>query len=118
MLNHTLYPPHALSVGTQPAINTNPIPLIIGRPEFPFIYSPLETQLNVSNVRPAPANNNRQSDLTCGQSSNKINPLIVSGEKTYRGQWPWLAAIFLIKLEFEFQCAGSLISNNHVITGL
>lgn len=118
MLNHTLFPPgNTLSSGTQPATDTNPIPSTIGRPEFPIvIYSPWQTELNVSNVRPAPANNNQQNDLECGRSSNKINPLIVSGEKTYRGQWPWLAAIFLVKLEFEFQCAGTLISNNHVIT--
>lgn len=118
MLNHTLFPPHVLSVGTQPATGINLTPSTIDRPEFPFIYSPLQTELNVSNVRPTPVNNNRQSDLTCGRSSNKINPLIVSGEKTYHGQWPWLAAIFLVKLEFEFQCAGTLVSNNHVITGL
>ena len=118
MLNHTLFPPgHALSLGTQPATDTNPT-LSISRPEFPVIYSPLQTELNVSHVRPAPANNNQQSDLECGRSSNKINPLIVSGEKTYRGQWPWLAAIFVVKLVFEFQCAGTLISNNHIITGL
>lgn len=60
----------------------------------------------------------RDPDDQCGQSdsSNSINPLIALGEDTAAGQWPWLVAIFVVKLKFEFQCAGTLVTNTHVVT--
>ncbi|EFN78256.1 hypothetical protein EAI_01589 [Harpegnathos saltator] len=68
--------------------------------------------------RPLPQSNQINND-NCGRSINinEINPLISKGIKTSPGQWPWLVALFLVKIEFEFQCAGSLITNRHVITG-
>lgn len=56
----------------------------------------------------------------CGRTSymNKINPLISRGEETSPGEWPWLVAIFYARIKFDFQCAGSLITNKHVITGM
>ncbi|KAK0162657.1 hypothetical protein PV327_006417 [Microctonus hyperodae] len=45
-----------------------------------------------------------------------INLSIGNGEKISPGQWPWLVAIFVIKKIFEFQCAGSLITDRHVLT--
>ncbi|XP_076181121.1 serine protease gd isoform X2 [Ptiloglossa arizonensis] len=54
----------------------------------------------------------------CGRSSNpnRINQLIAGGVKTSKGQWPWLAAIFIVRYNFEFQCAGTLVTNTHIIT--
>lgn len=65
-------------------------------------------------------NPNRSNNNNCGRSNhtNNINLLISQGVKTSPGQWPWLAAIFIVKLEFELQCAGSVITNRHVITGI
>lgn len=64
---------------------------------------------------PVQQNNNNE----CGISThtNNINLLISKGMKTSPGQWPWLAALFIVKLKFEFQCAGSILTNKHVITG-
>lgn len=46
-----------------------------------------------------------------------INLLIAGGTKTSVGQWPWLVAIYITKNTFELQCAGSLVTDTHVITG-
>jgi len=58
----------------------------------------------------------------CGISNqpitNNINPLISMGMKTSPGQWPWLVALFLVRTTFEFQCAGSILTQKHVITGM
>lgn len=64
---------------------------------------------------PVQQNNNNE----CGISTqtNNINLLISKGMKTSPGQWPWLVALFIVKLKFEFQCAGSILTNKHVITG-
>lgn len=73
---------------------------------------------NVPNIKLVPPNN-EQINLACGRSSiEPVNPLIARGEKASPGQWPWVVAIFLVKLKFEFQCSGTLISNTHIITGL
>ncbi|XP_050459471.1 serine protease gd-like isoform X2 [Cataglyphis hispanica] len=63
---------------------------------------------------PDQQNNNNE----CGISThtNNINLLISKGMKTSPGQWPWLVALFIVKLKFEFQCAGSILTNKHVIT--
>lgn len=59
--------------------------------------------------------------IECGRRAN-INmdivvPLISIGEETSPGDWPWLAAIFVVTVKYDFQCAGSLVTNRHVITG-
>lgn len=55
----------------------------------------------------------------CGRANPRgVNYLIANGQRTSPGQWPWLAAIFLTKIEYEFQCAGSLVTEKHVITGI
>lgn len=94
--------------------NMYPPPLIIDRREP---SQPSQIGSNVRNGLVPP--NNEQINLACGRSSiEPVNPLIARGEKASPGQWPWVVAIFLVKLEFEFQCAGTLISNTHIITGL
>jgi hypothetical protein len=45
--------------------------------------------------------------------------LILRGNTSVTGQWPWLAPFFQIKDDSseEFVCGSSLISNLHVVTG-
>lgn len=43
--------------------------------------------------------------------------LVIGGNRTDRGQWPFLVALRHI-IENKFFCGGSLISSKHVITGL
>lgn len=57
----------------------------------------------------------------CGRPSQidvRFNLLVAKGEITEPGDWPWLVAIFLSRVNLEFRCAGSLISNRHVLTGM
>lgn len=70
-----------------------------------------------NNIFLHPPNQNNNND--CGRStqSNSINPLISKGVKTSPGEWPWLVALFTVKREFEFQCAGSILTNRHIISG-
>ncbi|XP_072748640.1 serine protease gd isoform X1 [Anoplolepis gracilipes] len=121
-----------------PVLQPAPVPVYTTRP--PIIYttsrppnqslttvpkkkstSPRPTTVNFSNeignnpfLNPPQQNNNNE----CGVIShtNDINLLISNGIKTAPGQWPWLAALFIVKLEFEFQCAGSILTNRHVLT--
>ena len=54
----------------------------------------------------------------CGRVfTEDVTLLIANGESTKAGQWPWLVAIFIAKKDFEYQCAGSLVSDRHVLTG-
>lgn len=52
---------------------------------------------------------------TCGQRKGLIGK-IVGGIKAEKNEWPWLVAFVVIPEEMFF-CAGSLISNNHVLSG-
>ncbi|CAK9810711.1 Serine protease gd [Anthophora quadrimaculata] len=125
VLNHTLYPPGVLPVSetegnmitNYPTIENLPSqppqptkPQILYFQNFPPATEPIPTQ--------RPVTNEEENDSTCGRASitSKINPLVVRGVKTSHGQWPWLVAIFIVKLKFQFQCAGTLVSNMHVIT--
>lgn len=51
------------------------------------------------------------------QSNPNFGTRIIGGTNTERGQYPFLAAIFLLEGS-KFICGGSLISNQHVLTGL
>lgn len=77
---------------------------------------------NNNNNQPPPQsnNNNINNNEECGVSThpnNMVNLLIAKGMKTMPGQWPWLVAIFIVRLQYEFQCAGSILTNKHIITG-
>ncbi|XP_024871500.1 uncharacterized protein LOC112454375 [Temnothorax curvispinosus] len=63
-------------------------------------------------------NNNDNNYNECGISgrSGGTNLLIANGEKTLPGQWPWLAALFVVRNGYEFQCAGSVLTTRHVLT--
>lgn len=51
---------------------------------------------------------------SCG-ISGKPSGLVVNGTESQRGAWPWIVAIY-DKLEDTFQCGGSLIGINMVVT--
>lgn len=53
----------------------------------------------------------------CGRAV-AANPLVVGGRPLQRGQWPWLAAVFILKsLGLEFHCSGTIITRKFVLTG-
>ncbi|XP_029666355.1 serine protease gd-like isoform X3 [Formica exsecta] len=130
MLEHTLYPPNVLPLSQSSDPNGSPqqnppAPLPVYTTSRPpnrpvIIQRPTTVTLSdgISNNPflnpPVQQNNNNE----CGISThtNNINLLISKGMKTSPGQWPWLAALFIVKLKFEFQCAGSILTNKHVIT--
>lgn len=56
----------------------------------------------------------------CGVSSYTHDTVLLTnnGESTLPGQWPWLAAIFILRLDYEFKCAGTILTNKHILTGM
>lgn len=57
--------------------------------------------------------------VKCGRTfeTKDLNLRIIGGKTTKRGQYPFMAALHLIK-NGTFFCAGSLISSKHVLSGL
>ena len=52
----------------------------------------------------------------CGQVMTAFNR-IVGGELSEPGQWPWMAAVYLISgTGVEYHCGGSLISDQYILT--
>jgi len=62
--------------------------------------------------------NNNECGINSHTESHTLNLLISNGQKTFPGQWPWLVALFVVRNIFEFQCAGSILTNKHVLTGM
>lgn len=55
---------------------------------------------------------------TCGRRKVLHTELIVEGEATKTGDWPWHVAIYrLYKREIKYICGGTLLSKNFVLTG-
>lgn len=53
----------------------------------------------------------------CGLRSVDITPLIIDGANTQRGDWPWMAAVYLNKpTGLNFNCGGTLITATAVVT--
>lgn len=47
----------------------------------------------------------------------KINPLVIAGEETYRGKFPWHAAIYTSNVgNLKYICGGTLISRSAIIS--
>lgn len=55
-------------------------------------------------------------DSHCGNVSFSTG-FVIGGTKTFRGQWPFLVALYNNN-EQAFFCGGSLITSQHVLTGL
>lgn len=55
------------------------------------------------------------SGLACGKV-NLSRPLIQDGNPALRGEWPFIAALHKVR-ESKFFCGGTLITNQHVLTG-
>lgn len=56
-------------------------------------------------------------EIQCGVPEPVQNPLIVRGQSTLPGQWPWHAAIYHRDgTTEEYKCGGTLISNWFVLT--
>lgn len=53
--------------------------------------------------------------LDCGRI-NISRPLILDGKQVVRGEWPFIAALYNVH-ESKFFCSGTLITNQHVLTG-
>jgi hypothetical protein len=51
----------------------------------------------------------------CGFSVVRIYPLIINGQSTTHGQWPWHAALYRHQ---DYLCGGSLVSTRTIITGM
>ncbi|KAG5310111.1 GD protease, partial [Acromyrmex insinuator] len=60
------------------------------------------------NQSPKPQSNHSRSANT--------NLLIANGQETLPGEWPWLVALFIVTNRYEFQCAGTILTNKHVLT--
>lgn len=81
----------------------------------------LKPQSNQSLAKPVPQhnnNNNINNNNECGISSRSAsaNLLISNGQETLPGEWPWLVALFVVTNHYEFQCAGTILTNKHVLT--
>lgn len=56
------------------------------------------------------------SQETCGKQKSGLG-LIYGGSAVNKGEWPWVATLFL-KDSNQIFCAGNLISNQHLLTGI
>ncbi|XP_066592848.1 serine protease gd-like [Prorops nasuta] len=111
---------------TRPTtITTRPASIITSRPrpKPEALPQPDSTPINIIPFNPqtdlptTTSNDNIFFKEECGKSYvTGVNPLIAKGDKTHPGQWPWLAAMFIVKINFEFQCAGNLLTKSHLIT--
>lgn len=122
-VSQPIYPPApqpALQPAPQPAPQSppKPAPTPTPQPTLRPMTEPVE--------RPKPQRPTQRPfddpttnlDEVCGRrdDSVSINPLIAGGTKTSPGQWPWLVAIYITRRNTDFQCAGTLISDVHVLT--
>ncbi|XP_076749394.1 serine protease gd [Xylocopa sonorina] len=135
VLNHTLLPPGVTSPPdpTTPVTPTTLAPfkannnvflsnpnLDLGKPKKPdeprmnFPFLPPTTPKPVTTTAKTSVQTNYRE---CGRINvDRVNPLVAGGSIALPGQWPWLVAIFIVRFEFEYRCAGSLVTNRHVIT--
>jgi len=130
VLEHTLYPPNVL---LRDPLDNYPSYPTTQRPKIKFTTTrrttttrPTTTTRSTTTIKGISNNvffNSTQQNVNnvCGMSTSNsdiISPFISNGIKTSPGEWPWLVAIFIVMLEFKFHCAGSLVTNRHIITGI
>ncbi|XP_011867338.1 PREDICTED: transmembrane protease serine 9-like [Vollenhovia emeryi] len=51
----------------------------------------------------------------CGRAGY-VNQLVTRGESTNPAEWPWLVALFVLRPNLKYQCAGTVLTTRHVIT--
>ncbi|XP_011867326.1 PREDICTED: transmembrane protease serine 9-like [Vollenhovia emeryi] len=51
----------------------------------------------------------------CGRMGY-VNQLVTRGESTNPAEWPWLVALFVLRPNLKYQCAGTVLTTRHVIT--
>ncbi|CAH2241056.1 jg449, partial [Pararge aegeria aegeria] len=109
-------------IDPPPERQTTKVPAIGPTTIRPTTAMPRTTLPPVPIFEPDPINDGSSSDSECGISTRNdpnspIVPLIVKGETFERGEWPWLVAIFRRKFSsLSYICAGTLVSDRHVIT--
>ena len=55
---------------------------------------------------------------TCGRKKIAHTALIVHGQSTKAGHWPWHVALFRIdRISLQYMCGGTLLSKTLVLTG-
>lgn len=139
VLTHTLYPPRVSLVNVDhrnvvphpprltdpPSENLPPISNEFNptQPSTAPIFLPTPTSSPIPSVsptpmpQPAPHAVDSETQRQCGTTNrSSINYLIAGGTEITRGEYPWLAAIFITDNPYRFHCAGSLVTNTHVIT--
>ncbi|XP_071442334.1 modular serine protease-like [Hetaerina americana] len=59
----------------------------------------------------------------CGKAVGEVTPLVVNGTAATYGEWPWQVALYVrigghndVPISWEFQCGGSLVAENIVLT--
>lgn len=57
-------------------------------------------------------------ELECGESNARagVSQRLIGGTDAWPGQFPWTASIQFNKYKDSFQCGGSLIDHQHIIT--
>ncbi|KDR22461.1 serine protease gd-like isoform X2 [Zootermopsis nevadensis] len=66
---------------------------------------------------PPKQNPSISTNTQCGSPVVKTNPLIVNGQDTKHGQWPWHAALYQHKgYDIVYTCGGSLVGAKTIIT--
>lgn len=60
----------------------------------------------------------RPARSTCGTIAPPATPLIINGETSIPGKWPWHVALYKPHgRDWKYQCGGSLVSPTVVVTG-
>ncbi|XP_011867323.1 PREDICTED: proclotting enzyme-like isoform X2 [Vollenhovia emeryi] len=107
MLGHIVYPPSEESISKyfQPWYRNS---------SSYQLYNPV-------NNNPRNISSNSTINEECGVTSyytDRTNNLVPNCEYSSPGQWPWVAAIYILKSEgtTKFRCSGTFISTKHIIT--
>ncbi|XP_043485625.1 serine protease gd-like [Polistes fuscatus] len=106
---------------SRPYLESKPLqPSMLPPSSRPYLKpKPLQPSMPPPSREPPSSFLNPNNYEECGQENvlnTNSNPLIAAGVETKPNQWPWLVAIFIVKLNREFQCTGTLVTNKHIIT--
>lgn len=82
-----------------------------------FAEVPRTTGFTTRSITQSSITKSNQSGLNfdCGKSSTSVG-LVTGGSTAKLGQWPFLVSLYDVDLDAHL-CGGSLITNQHVLTG-